>query len=79
MTHSELSAACARPPGWPPSECPGELVVAGSVRFDAAQEGEGDVGTDVRVLTYECSRCGEVVVVSHGANGWRLRNTYEAR
>lgn len=78
MTHAELSAACRRPPGEPPSECMGELDV-GDYGTDQSQANEGDVAIDVKVLLYRCHACNATVVVAHGADGWVLRNEYEAR
>ncbi len=72
-THAELTEVATRPPGTPPSQCPGTIEFAGGF-FDAAQEGEGPAGESVPVEFCRCRRCGSTIVVSHGPQGWRIRN-----
>jgi hypothetical protein len=70
MTHMNLSEICIRPPGTPPSRCPGELDCLES-RTDSAQAGEGDVGDVVSVDFYRCRYCHQSIVIRHAADGWR--------
>lgn len=91
MTHAELSQLLIRPPGCPPSSCPGELHrVNGSGEridehaqaiLDDAQAGEGPVGSFVSVRLHRCERCHATLVVSecrdiNGNTYLRMRNDH---
>ncbi len=76
MTHRALTEACVRPPGTPPSSCPGALTFLTS-RIDAGQAVEGlAVGEMVAVDSYHCDHCGHTLVVGHAKECWVLRNAY---
>ncbi len=75
LTHAELTEACTRPCGTPPSHCRGSLEFRGGA-VDAAQAGEGDVGDTVTIDVFRCGHCHHNVVVAICPDGWRLRNDY---
>lgn len=84
MTHAATTDILIRPPGVPPSTCPGTLRrVDGSgaplpddapPAFDDPISGEGDGPVEIRL--YRCARCRTTLVVSGEGDRARLRNAW---